>query len=107
MKLTYGLFHLIFNVPVLLLLLWMTRKIITREHLKWMGLVLAIVIVFTTPWDNWAVMKKIWDFDPNRIWFRIGYLPLEEYLFFVFESLNVMLFTFWMIHRRPSPREVA
>lgn len=54
------------------------------------GLVLLAVYVFTTPWDNAAVAFRTWDFPPGRYWRRIGWLPVEEYLFFGLQSLLVM-----------------
>ncbi|MDK3156720.1 hypothetical protein QPK87_09055 [Kamptonema cortianum] len=55
--------------------------------------------MFTTPWDNFAVMRGIWDFPTGRYLFRIWHLPLEEYLFFAFEAVNVMLLIVWMTGR--------
>jgi lycopene cyclase domain-containing protein len=88
---TYLRFHWIFNIPLLVFLVlagW-------REHLSYgamhaMGYVLVAVFVFTTPWDNLAVRRGIWGFPPNKYQGRIGYLPVEEYLFFLLQSLNVM-----------------
>jgi lycopene beta-cyclase len=66
--------------------------------------VVMIVMAFTSPWDNWAVKKGIWDFPPKRIWFRIGYLPIEEYIFFVWQTLNVILSVRWFMLTFPSWR---
>jgi putative membrane protein len=55
------------------------------------GWVLLAVVVFTTPWDNLAAKWGIWGFPPGKYLCRIGYLPVEEYAFFVLQSLNVML----------------
>jgi lycopene cyclase domain-containing protein len=53
--------------------------------------VLLAVMVFTTPWDNIAVRWGIWGFPREKYSFRIGYLPVEEYIFFILQSVNVML----------------
>jgi lycopene cyclase domain-containing protein len=53
--------------------------------------VLLAVVVFTTPWDNIAVRRGIWGFAREKYSFRIAYLPVEEYAFFIFQSVNVML----------------
>ncbi len=111
MALTYYTFHLIFNLPLTLLLWWMARQYLQKAHYHWATVVLVIVFVFTTPWDNFAVMRGIWDFPEGRYLFRIWYLPLEEYLFFAFEAINVMLLTVWMMGRKgiltPRSKEVA
>ena len=88
---SYLEFHFIFNLPVLLLLAYLSRKKVTRLHAKWIGVVLLIVMLFATPWDNWAVYKKFWSFDPSRVLFAIGYVPIEEYLFFAILALQVSL----------------
>jgi putative membrane protein len=49
-------------------------------------------MVFTSPWDNYAVAKGIWDFPADRVWFRVRHLPIEEYAFFVIQSLLVIAF---------------
>ena len=89
---SYFRFHLIFNVPLLILLIvlggtpvWTTGEIVAA------ALVLVAVMIFTTPWDNLAAKWGIWGFPREKFSLRIGYLPVEEYAFFLLQSLNVML----------------
>jgi lycopene cyclase domain-containing protein len=89
---TYLRFHLLFNLPLLVVLAalgglppW------TAEEGLALGLVLVAVVVFTTPWDNLAAKWGIWGFPREKYSLRLGYLPVEEYAFFVLQSLNVML----------------
>ncbi|MEO5930622.1 MAG: lycopene cyclase domain-containing protein, partial [Candidatus Kapaibacterium sp.] len=84
----------------ILLLLWLGRKRLTRVHVRWIAAVCGIVLLFTFPWDSWAVGRRIWEFDNSRILFRIGNLPVEEILFFVLETIVVGLVT---IHFLPRP----
>jgi lycopene cyclase domain-containing protein len=88
---TYLEFHLIFNVPLIALLLWATRRRLRRAHWKWIGVVCLIVLAFTIPWDGWAVGRGIWEFDDRRVLARIGNLPVEEIGFFILETLVVCL----------------
>jgi lycopene cyclase domain-containing protein len=90
---SYLEFHLVFNLPVLLLLAFLARRRFTFEHAKWIGVVLVIVLFFAIPWDSWAVRRKLWDFSESQILMRIGVLPLEEYLFFVIATLQASLLT--------------
>lgn len=90
---SYIQFHLLFNVPLLLLLWWWNRERITKGHWKWIGLVALIVVSFTYPWDNWAVGQGIWDFPDDRVLFRVGHIPIEEIAFFLFETLAVSMLT--------------
>ncbi len=45
------------------------------------GWVFLAVYAFTTPWDNYAVARGIWDFADDKHWKRLWRLPVEEYLF--------------------------
>jgi lycopene cyclase domain-containing protein len=89
---TYLRFHLLFNLPLLVVLVALNglQPWTTDEGLA-LGLVLVAVVVFTTPWDNLAAKWGIWGFPREKYSLRLGYLPVEEYAFFVLQSLNVML----------------
>jgi lycopene cyclase domain-containing protein len=65
-----------------------------------LGLVLLAVMIFTVPWDNLAAKWGIWGFPREKYSLRLGYLPIEEYTFFLLQSLNVMLAVrafFWFL----------
>lgn len=63
----------------------------TAEEGLAVGWVLLAVMIFTTPWDNLAAKWGIWGFPQEKYSLRIGYLPIEEYAFFLLQSMNVML----------------
>ena len=91
---TYLGFHLRFNLPVLLLAgFWAGGDLVATGSLPMVLLILAIVMVFTSPWDNWAAYCGIWGFPPGQYWKRVGWLPVEEYLFFIIQSVQAMLLT--------------
>ena len=108
---TYARFHLIFNLPLLMLLL------LLGWHAPWaveeaaaFGWVMLAVIVFTSPWDNFAAKWGIWGFPRAKYSLRLGYLPLEEYVFFLLQGANVMLAVRAFFHFFPdwlTGREVA
>lgn len=65
---------------------------LTRRALRPLWLLLVVVYVATTPWDNCAVKQGLWGFAHGQTWgVFIGYLPLEEYLFFGLQTLLVGL----------------
>ena len=104
---TYLQFHLIFNLPALLVLLWLTRRRLRAVHLKWIACLGLIVLLTTTPWDNWAVYRGIWDFDWHRVTELSATaggvkwrLPAEEYAFFLVETVLVSLLTLLFL---PAP----
>lgn len=97
---TYLQFHLLFNLPALVLLGWLARRHLRVEHLRWIAAVLGIVIAFTYPWDSWAVGEGIWEFGEGRVLARVGNLPIEEIGFFVIETIVVALLVIIMLGRR-------
>jgi lycopene cyclase domain-containing protein len=89
---TYARFLGLFVVLPLVFLGVRYRKTLKARSLAPLGLLLIVVYVTTTPWDNLAVKWGLWDFAPERIWgIKLGYLPLEEYLFFGLQTLLVGL----------------
>ncbi len=89
---TYARFLGLFVVLPLLFLVWRYRRTFTARSLAPMGILLVVVYAATSPWDNLAVKWGLWGFDPERIWgIKLGYLPLEEYLFFGLQTLLVGL----------------
>jgi lycopene cyclase domain-containing protein len=89
---TYLRFHLIFNLPLLIVLPALSgQQSWTGGEFEAMGLVLLAVMIFTAPWDNLAAKWGIWGFPREKYSLRLGYLPIEEYAFFLLQSVNVML----------------
>ena len=89
---TYARFLGLFVVLPILFLLVRYRRTLTWRGLAPLGLLLVVVYAATTPWDNLAVKWGLWGFDPERIWgIKLGYLPLEEYLFFGLQTVLVGL----------------
>lgn len=98
---TYFQFHLIFNLPLIALLLWLGRRRLNGTHFKWIGVICLIVLAFTFPWDNWAVGQGIWEFDNDRVLFRVLNLPIEEIMFFLMETVVVCLIA---VHFLPTAK---
>ncbi len=70
------------------------------------ALTAAIAVAYTTPWDNYLVASGVWDYDPELVaGVIIGYVPLEEYLFFVLQTALTGLVLILLGHRpsRPAP----
>ncbi len=98
-------------IPILILLaitLWELRHG-RRAHSMlcarfiWVGILAHIVaaVVYTTPWDNYLVATGVWSYNPELVTgILLGYVPIEEYTFFVLETLLVGLW-WWFLARRP------
>jgi len=102
---SYSLFLVIFvGVPLALLIAFGRVALTRRALLAVLGLV-VLALVYTTPWDNYLVATRVWYYDPALVWNTIiGYVPLEEYLFFILQTVLVGLFTVWL-WRRVYPQD--
>jgi lycopene cyclase domain-containing protein len=69
------------------------------------SLVLVVLaVVYTTPWDNYLVATGVWYYQPERVWgLTLGWVPLEEYLFFILQTLLASLWLVWLARRLPVP----
>lgn len=47
-----------------------------------------VALIYTTPWDNYLVAQGVWWYDPALVsGIVFGWVPLEEYIFFVLQTL--------------------
>jgi lycopene beta-cyclase len=108
---TYFRFLLLFLVIPIGLLLILTfrdrqRGKIIEDFLGWrsfwlaVGLHVLLAVVYTTPWDNYLVAARVWYYNPDLIsGVVLGWVPLEEYLFFVLETVLVGLWWLLLVRR--------
>ncbi len=106
-EMTYAQFHLTFTLPWLALLgyaAWRASRLGRRlagdmgrgDRFAWWALAAHVLIafVYTTPWDNYLVYREVWGYPPGRVLATIGYVPIEEYAFFVIQTLGTGLALF-------------
>jgi lycopene cyclase domain-containing protein len=63
---------------------------------------IALAVAYTTPWDNYLVATRVWWYDPARtMGVTLGWVPLEEYLFFVLQTFLAGLLLFSLMRRWP------
>lgn len=66
----------------------------------------AVAVAYTTPWDNYLVASDVWSYDPELVTgLRIGYVPIEEYSFFVLQSLLAGSWAQLLLRRLPAQSE--
>jgi lycopene beta-cyclase len=104
---TYLEFHALFSLPALLIAGACARRAVRRAHAPWLTALCAIVVLFTTPWDAYAVATGIWDFGEGTVLFRILRLPIEEYAFFILQTVTVGLLTIALLRPAASDEEDA
>ncbi len=100
---TYWEFHLVFILPALgmLALLGWRSGAVTGQALAWMAGMSIVALVYTTPWDNYLVARGVWSYSPDRVQATIGWVPVEEYFFFLVQPLLTGLWLFLVLTRRP------
>jgi lycopene beta-cyclase len=48
----------------------------------------VVALIYTTPWDNYLVATRVWWYDPELVLgIILGWVPLEEYIFFVVQTV--------------------
>lgn len=116
----FGFLALFLGIPIFILslLTWYDRRQGKRKPVgldSWPGwLVVAahvvVAVVYTTPWDNYLVATSVWWYDPNLVTgLLIGWVPIEEYTFFVVQTIMTGLWILWLARHlapRPTPFQV-
>ncbi len=72
----------------------------------WIGILIHIIlaVAYTTPWDNYLVATGVWYYNPDLVTgIVIGYVPIEEYTFFVLETILAGLWWWFLARRIPEP----
>jgi lycopene cyclase domain-containing protein len=61
---------------------------------------MLVALLYTTPWDNYLVANGVWTYDPALVLgITFGWVPLEEYLFFLLQPLVAGLWLLWLGQR--------
>ncbi len=100
---TYLAFHAVFILPPIVLLSLVAARLdsVRWRHIGIVALLCTIALAYTTPWDNYLIYKQVWSYGPDRVIETIGWVPVEEYLFFVLQPLLSGLWLLWMLHLLP------
>lgn len=111
---TYFAFLALFvGSPIVLLLgvAWLDRRAGRRRPAalaNWPiagGILLHVVValVYTTPWDNYLVATGVWWYNPVLVTgVVLGWVPIEEYTFFVVQPILAGLWLTALAHRLSS-----
>jgi lycopene cyclase domain-containing protein len=68
----------------------------------WAAVALHVVVavVYTTPWDNYLVATGVWYYNPDLVTgILLGWVPIEEYTFFVVETVLAGLWIAFLMRR--------
>ena len=101
---TYAMFLVVFIVPWIILgCIYLKRNHRQEIPLISKGLLFlcSMAMIYTTPWDNYLVKNNIWWYGADRVIAVIGYVPVEEYLFFVLQTIMTGFFLFLILNKLP------
>ncbi len=60
-------------------------KVNKTEYLP-IALMAFVAFVYTTPWDNYLIMRGVWTYPTGGVVGVLGYVPIEEYFFMVLQA---------------------
>jgi len=109
---TYLQFHLVFTLPPLLLLAFLTWRAARQGQIPLGGFIalgvhVLLALVYTTPWDNYLVARGVWGYGDDRVLFTLGWVPVEEYLFFIIQTLITGLWVLLLYRRAGAGANVS
>lgn len=91
--LTYLQVHWYYTLPPTIILYLLMRPLIgTFEKIKIIALC-SLALIYTTPWDNYIIYHKAWWYRKDAVIGTIGYVPIEEYMFFIIQTIFTALWT--------------
>jgi lycopene cyclase domain-containing protein len=94
-SLSYVGFHVVFVVPVLLVLgvVAASRRGDSRQVVRTIPFVaiVALALAYTTPWDNYLISRGVWWYGDGAVAGRLWLAPIEEYLFILLQPVVVAL----------------
>ncbi|MHB8619846.1 MAG: lycopene cyclase domain-containing protein [Chloroflexota bacterium] len=97
---TYPRFLAVFVAPpiVLLLMLLLGR----RARIPWLAIAALslVALAYTSPWDNALILNGVWSYPRGRVvGVTIGVVPVEEYAFFVLQTILTSLLAVAVLRR--------
>ena len=109
---TYFVFLLSFLIiPILILLIlnrrdsrYSTSNFTGRNVWRAILIHVVLAVLYTTPWDNYLVASGVWYYKPQLVsGLILGYVPIEEYTFFILETILTGLWWWFLANRLSQP----
>lgn len=89
--LTYMEVHLYYTLPPTIILYLLMRPLLgSFDKIKLISISI-LAVLYTTPWDNYIIYHKAWWYRKDAVIGTIGYVPIEEYLFFIIQTIFTTL----------------
>lgn len=115
----FGFLAIFLGIPIVFLLVWhLLRGTKAERNLWWrldrrasivIALHVVIALAYTTPWDNYLVATGVWWYDPALVTgLTLGWVPIEEYTFFILQPIFSSLLLLVLLQEAPStPRHTG
>lgn len=97
---TYFAFHLIFTLPLFIFVVWLNKKnplAISKTSLYGTLTLIFLAVSYTTPWDSYLIKEKVWTYSPGNVLTTFYRIPVEEYFFFIIQTVIGCLFTSYLL----------
>lgn len=91
--LTYLQVHLYYTIPPTIVLYLLTRPLISSFDKVKLVILCCLALIYTTPWDNYIIYHKAWWYRKDAVIGTIGYVPIEEYFFFIIQTMFTGMWT--------------
>lgn len=102
------LYFLIVPLALLAALTWLDRRagrvvpaaLRGQSRVGVVALHVLVALLYTTPWDNYLVATRVWWYDSELVTgVVLGWVPIEEYTFFVLQTILGGLWLLWLARR--------
>lgn len=102
---TYARFLVTFLLPPIVGLIFVLRRRLRRREWGWLAALMLIALAYTAAWDNYLVASDVWEYDLRLVTgITIGWVPIEEYAFFLLQPLLIGLWALCLGRRLPAAR---
>jgi lycopene beta-cyclase len=82
---------------------WMPSALSSFQAWQVLLAICLVAFIYTTPWDNYLVATGVWYYDLNLVTGIIfGYVPIEEYTFFIVQPVLTGLFFILLARYLPT-----
>ncbi|KAL9937716.1 hypothetical protein V8E36_003261 [Tilletia maclaganii] len=92
-QLTYRTFHLYFTIPPTIILFLLARPFLTQLDRLKLILLPLVAFVWTTAWDSELIRRRAWGYPRACVLATVWRIPVEEYFFFLIQSVMTTLLT--------------
>ncbi|XP_074594288.1 uncharacterized protein LOC141849730 [Brevipalpus obovatus] len=97
---TYADVHIYLTLPIILFEWLLLRPFLNVFDTLKVVFVCAMALIYTIPWDNYIVYHNAWSYPGNRVLGVIGWVPYEEYAFFIIQTVLTLLWTTMLMRWR-------